>query len=319
MREKSEFQVTAIIMRQKGFTLIEMAIVLVIVGLLVGGGLAAIGPALEQTRSTTTKVNMDQAESALLLYVIRNNRLPCPADGSLPNTDSNYGLEKSLSGSSPAICDTSVVAIDHSVLPWKTLGIDEQYSLDGWNRRLSYIPAGGQTAPGLYSLVDNGTPVGCLYRNVTGATVRNNYCDINAQGLTPSFPYGNYIAVYATSTQSPFYGNELTLPNPSGNAAQATVSGYGGRAAYVLISHGKSGLYGWNKGGVQVADPLGTGNTSLKSLNSTGTAGTSGNLGFIQGTPQGQAGSSILFDDYVRWRSAAMLIQLCGSGACGNP
>jgi hypothetical protein len=95
------------------------------------------------------------------------------------------------------------------------------------------------------------------------------------------------------------------------------------RAAYVLISHGPTGWYGWTKSGTQNIPYTGTTYT-LKRYNS-GTlatlAGTAGNYGFVQGTAQGTKSltNTYYFDDIVRWRSPAFIIQQCGSGACGNP
>ena len=430
-------------MSQRGFTLIEMSIVLAIVGLLIGGGLVAVGPIIDQTHVTQTRNNMDQVESALLLFVIRNNRLPCPADGSLTNASSLYGMEQvtAATTSSPQVCNVTAatgVPLVNSVIPWITLGLDEQYSIDGWNNRFSYYAAGGQTGQGWDSLVDPGTagsgasgttavtlsgttyaisqvtftaqgtgytgneppaalfygggsttstltppapsaylstifdstnndfkasssfsssPIGsgysapptivigtagCLYRNGGPLNGRASFCDaFLSQGgtattdnsyLTPSYPYGNYIAVYSLSGGA--CSNELTTPNNTSVTTPGTctaspteggssaytlqnVQSFGNRAAYVLISHGKSGYCGWTKSGTYTSC---TGMT-LKTYNSNGSAGTSGNMGFVQGTQVGVQTnpSTTYFDDLVRWRSPAMLIQLCGSGACGNP
>jgi hypothetical protein len=96
----------------------------------------------------------------------------------------------------------------------------------------------------------------------------------------------------------------------------------GQRAAYVLISHGPSGWYGWTRAGTQL-QPTNTSYT-LKKYNSgvvANMAGTSGNLGFVQGEPQSanSRSNTTYFDDIVRWRSPAYIIQQCGGASCGNP
>lgn len=306
---------------QRGFTLLEMAMVLAVLGLLVGGGLMALGPLVERARMNQTKTNMDQIESALVLFAIRNNRLPCPADGSLKNTSTNYGLEVTQTGAGTAADACNIAAyngsatIANSVIPWRTLGLDEQYSIDGWNNRISYFPA-NQAIVGVNTLVDSTANLGCLSRNTTSAT-RASSCDIATTGLFPSYPYGNYIAVYVAANPA---SNELTSPQKyaaPNSAMQAAADG--GRAAYVVISHGPSGWYGWNKAGNAVVSPA-TANAPIKAFNSLGSAGTASNLGFAQGPPQGSTSTPLTyFDDIVRWRSPSMIIQLCGSGACGNP
>ncbi|PKU26522.1 type II secretion system protein [Telmatospirillum siberiense] len=391
--------------RQDGFTLIEMAIVLALVGLLVGGGIFATGAVIERSRIIQTNNNLDQAEAALELFVVRNNRLPCPADGGLASGVANYGTEIPNPVTSGTACS---VTMANSVLPWVTLGLDEATSVDGWGRRLSYVPAGAQTTPAWDSLVDpglkgsgasatatlnssnvvsavtvvsagSGYTTGASYTlsfvggggawstatittagtTMTGATAtlsstqayssppnvvfhtagcmtrtsgltstgRSPLCDGATQALAPSYPYGNYIAVYsATNT-----GTELTTGQPTAatscNGATASssvgatnVACAGGRAAYVLISHGPSGWYGWQKGGGRIPPPAGT-TFTLKQYNSDASAGSPGSYGFVQGQSQGllRNPTAGYFDDIVRWRTPAMMIQLCGAGACGNP
>jgi prepilin-type N-terminal cleavage/methylation domain-containing protein len=325
--------------RQQGFTLIEMAVVLAVIGLLVGGSLIALAPVLDKAHTTQTNVALDQIENALVLFAIRNNRLPCPADGSLTNTNASYGVENG-GATLPNNGGQCGVTVANSVIPWKTLGLDESYSTDGWGNRIAYFPANGQIA-GVGTLINEPTHP-CLARNTSLAQNRatGTICDSTDvySADTNTYPFGNYLAVYSISGTA--CSTELTTPNTALAGAPyagtstcttgattpvavtttnaTTVVQYdGGRAAYVLISHGKSGWYAWNKGGKQITAPAPT--RTLKQYNSNGSAGTAGNLGFVQGTPILINGSANYFDDIVRWRAPAFIIQLCGSGACGNP
>lgn len=314
--------------------------VIAIIGLMVGGGLMAFAPMIEKARENQTAATLDQLEQALVLFAIQNGRLPCPADGSQINTSATYGLEPTPPPTGGAACTTTVA---NSVIPWRTLGIDESYSIDGWSDRISYFPANGGIT-GVSSVIDDTTTPGsgnricggdasgitctlCISRTIattSGASTRETLCDPTAAtGLTPSYPYGNYIAVYVAANP---YGLELTTANPAGNPSTTLgtnyVGLYGQRAAYVLISHGQSGWYGWNKAGNQIQPP--NANYTLKKYNSgiAGSfAGTPGNLGFVQGNNQfiNTKSNQGFFDDIVRWRSPAFIIQNCGSGACGNP
>lgn len=320
--------------RQRGFTLIEMSLVIAILGLMVGGGIIAIGPILLQAKTNQTNVAMDQIESALVVFAIRNNRLPCPADGSFTSTANaaQYGLEQAPAAAGGPC---TVAALANSVVPWRTLGLDETYSVDGWNNRISYFPANSMIA-GVNTLVDN-TGLNCLNR-IASTTAppqgfRSTTCD-PANALTagsygtynlPTFPFGNYIAVYVAANP---YGAELTSANPgaAGTAVSSSTSPnyvglYGQRAAYVLISHGTSGWYSWPRGGGAQRPTPNVVNYVVKTYNDTGSAGPGGSLGFVQGTPMpsSQQSSAGYFDDIVRWRSPAFVIQNCGSGACGNP
>jgi len=114
--------------RQHGFSLIELAVVLVIIGLLLGGGLAAFTATTEQARRAEQKRQLQHIREALYGFAMVEGRLPCPDDlddATAPDPD---GTED-RSGS-PAACDTDVGA-----LPWVTLGLGRR---DAWNNPLIY-------------------------------------------------------------------------------------------------------------------------------------------------------------------------------------
>ncbi len=74
-----------------GFTLIEMAIVLVVMGILISGGLLAVAPVIENSKVSETNQKLDRLEQALIVHVIRNGCLPCPATGLTASSGTNPG------------------------------------------------------------------------------------------------------------------------------------------------------------------------------------------------------------------------------------
>lgn len=64
---------------QRGFSLIEIALVLVIVGLALGGIAAALGPQLDNKNVNDTQQRIKQAAEAITAFITVNRRLPCPA------------------------------------------------------------------------------------------------------------------------------------------------------------------------------------------------------------------------------------------------
>ncbi|WP_229261229.1 type II secretion system protein [Duganella levis] len=124
--------------RQSGFTLVEIAIVLLIVGLMIGGMLAPLSSQMEQRRVTDTKRAMEEAREALYGFALRNGYLPCPA------ISSTNGLEDRTGNA----CNKR-----YGFLPWATLGVSR---LDGWDRLMGYsvTPAFGDS----YNLFTLRTP-----------------------------------------------------------------------------------------------------------------------------------------------------------------
>jgi prepilin-type N-terminal cleavage/methylation domain-containing protein len=119
-----------------GFTLVEMAIVLLIVALLLGGMLVPLSAQMEQRNISETRKTLDEIQQALIGFAVINGRLPCPADGTTPTGGTNAALVpagqeyKNPTVGSPYTCANLV-----GVLTWATLGVNET---DAWGRRYTY-------------------------------------------------------------------------------------------------------------------------------------------------------------------------------------
>lgn len=114
-----------------GFTLVEIAIVLVIVGILLSGGLTILSSQQEMRRQQESTTMLSEAREALIGFAIVNGRLPCPADPTVASGAANAGVERAAT---PAGCTGGVPALQ-GVLPWATLGLPE---LDAWSHRFTY-------------------------------------------------------------------------------------------------------------------------------------------------------------------------------------
>lgn len=102
-----------------GFSLVEMAVVLVIFGLLIGGLVLPLTGQLDAKRYSETRQGLENIKSALIGFAVLYGRLPCPSTVTDP-TDVNYGVE---------ITPCPALAAE-GYLPWKTLGMSET---DAWN------------------------------------------------------------------------------------------------------------------------------------------------------------------------------------------
>lgn len=67
--------------KQYGFTLVEMAIVLVIVGLVLGGMFSGLSSMRETAKFKEDQQKLQDIKAALLSFAAINNYLPCPYDG----------------------------------------------------------------------------------------------------------------------------------------------------------------------------------------------------------------------------------------------
>ena len=126
---------------QPGFTLAELAIVLIIISLLLGGMMAMVSAQGEQRKWNDTQSRLEAARDALIGFAIANRRLPCPATCANPPqcTAGSRGDEAPAGGLSS--CTSSY----GGYLPARALGfqpIDAQgFALDAWGNRIRYALA----------------------------------------------------------------------------------------------------------------------------------------------------------------------------------
>jgi type II secretory pathway pseudopilin PulG len=120
-----------------GFSLAELAIVLVVVSLLLGGLIVPLTAQVESRRIADTKQVLDQAKEALIGFAVANGRLPCPASSNSTGTesfcDSDTGACNAVSAYRPhGKCSN----FNDGFLPAATLGLsptdDQGYLLDAW-------------------------------------------------------------------------------------------------------------------------------------------------------------------------------------------
>jgi prepilin-type N-terminal cleavage/methylation domain-containing protein len=122
---------------QRGFTLIELAIVLFVVGLLLGGMLLPLAGQQDIRNYGDTQKILIESRDALLGFSMANDRLPCPA------SSTSNGREAFCIAASGACTETTSPQIHgrcanpyDGFLPAATLGlspVDAQgYRLDGW-------------------------------------------------------------------------------------------------------------------------------------------------------------------------------------------
>jgi prepilin-type N-terminal cleavage/methylation domain-containing protein len=154
--------------KDRGFTLMEMAIVSLLIGIV----LAAMSPLyshyLRKQKIERTQVVLTQIKSAVGNFRAINGRYPCPASLTLERDDPGYGREdcSDMSGVAPGTqpVDNNGIGIEVSVrpaitfpdpaggpditqvprvrvgfIPFRNLNIDENEAYDGYGSRIMYV------------------------------------------------------------------------------------------------------------------------------------------------------------------------------------
>lgn len=126
--------------RRAGFSLFELAIVMVIVAFIAGGALTFVISMATRAQYDETNRRMDILQKALLDYSRANDRLPCPADAAQLPEAAAYGVG-AQNASTPFDCTAENFSNGNTVegmVPVKTLGLPDAMGLDAWGRRILY-------------------------------------------------------------------------------------------------------------------------------------------------------------------------------------
>ena len=225
--------------RVQGFTLVELAVVLAIVGLLLGSLMYTLSAQSEQRAREQTQRSLEQAREALLGFAVANGRLPCPA------TAASNGAELPAGGGDCNSYDGFLPAVTVGFQPVDSDG----FAIDAWNNRIRYAVtrnlnaatcAGTSSVPHFTvtaTLKQNG--ISCLphpnellvCKSSTGAVAGS--CGAADNHLTNAAPSGTVVAILFSTGK-----NFANAPS----AAAATAAGRADEAANldgntVFVSH----------------------------------------------------------------------------------
>ncbi len=113
-----------------GFSLIELAIVLIIISFLMGYLLIPISAKKDQQHLKSTQKTLEEIKEALLGFAVREGRLPCA------NRNDNDGTESKIKivnekGEPETVCESN----GEGFLPWLALGVGKD---DVWGNPFRY-------------------------------------------------------------------------------------------------------------------------------------------------------------------------------------
>lgn len=227
-----------------GFTLMELTVVLVIVGLLLGGLLVPLSAQRDVEFVKATDKSLADIREALIGFAVINGRLPCPADKTIASGVTGAGVEATAGSGTTLSCNcTSASAGAASgvakygavgtaackatssnadaladsvggVLPWATLGLLET---DAWGNRYTY-----QMSNTFGRGIDATQAFGCASGPATAPAS----------------------AAFALCTPG-----SISILASAGGTALTTA----GTVAAVVVSHGKAAAGAYNSQGTQVS------------------------------------------------------------------
>jgi prepilin-type N-terminal cleavage/methylation domain-containing protein len=122
--------------RERGFSLVELAVVFVIISLLLATAMYTLSAQTEQRNFEETRRRLEAARELLLGFAVANRRLPCPA------TAASSGAE--------AFSGANCTSPYGGFLPARSIGFQitdaAGFALDAWQNRIRYAVSGNAVA-----------------------------------------------------------------------------------------------------------------------------------------------------------------------------
>lgn len=227
---------------QMGFSLLEVAVVLVIVGLLLGGLISPLSSQRQSVKIKQAKVQLNEIQEAVLGFAAANGRVPCPT---VPN---NNALE---SGGGATNCASGGAALTHGFVPANTLGLSgaldgQGLLLDPWGWPIRYsVTNDDSDGDGVWDFVRAGEMSNVGMTNlapdlVVCATASTNATTCsNGDAIASSAP----VVFFSLGTD----GGNFTSTDQRENAGETTGTVLGGHLIAtdnVFVSHVESILAG---------------------------------------------------------------------------
>lgn len=143
---------------QAGYTLIELAMIMIIIGVLIAPLGAAYNSYMKKVTFEKTDDNMSMVTTALGAYRGLHGRYPCPASLTATRDDASYGHESDCTDSTTipigscqgGICvkqsarmlasaPTTPIRVRVGAVPFRQLNLGEDFAYDAYGNRLTYV------------------------------------------------------------------------------------------------------------------------------------------------------------------------------------
>ena len=301
--------------RARGFSLVEMALVLLIVGLLAAVFLPATNTFLENNRRKETRAKLEALEQAMVRFVMVNRRLPCPADGIQGTANPTSGVEQRNGAVTPATC----TAMATGVVPWRSLGVPADAAMDAWGNLITYR-VWARTSGGVGSAINTSLAMDggmdfseCDPAKLTPPSPAEYRCTgANAQPLGALLAGGGMQARGFRVCRDACPAT--TTPTPGTFEVARRIDGNG--AAYFLISHGANKFGAYNAAGQLLTTANGSGPGARETIhrNNQGLRATDLDNTFYIDADYDERPGSNYYDDIVSRPTVISIAMAAGLG-----
>src|SRR4051812_38125827 len=136
--------------RKRGFSLVELAVVMAIIGLLLGSVLTSINGIASRAKEAETERRLAKAREAVLAFAITKGRLPCPARSAATASPVTEPGDEVIDGAGQCLGDGiqdnygGVLASGATggLLPSRSMGVADVdsagFAVDAWGNRIRY-------------------------------------------------------------------------------------------------------------------------------------------------------------------------------------
>ena len=294
-------------MKQRGFTLIELAIVLVIVTILIGGLAMPLSAQIQARRIGETNRTLEEAREAIIGYAMSHtiaSTCTCIYTGTPPVRDTTSTCPISLC---PATSTANLLLpITRHYLPCPDMnGTDpESQDNDGVNGAVD-LNNGVEdrytmgSDPGRCAASSGNLPwvtLGTAAQDAWGNRIHYSVTD----NPTSAIMYGNSSSGFSNTSM----GNNHVCLTSAGGCNTGTVAS---NVPVVLVSYGPNGWGARNVNGTTLKDPTSDDETE----------NTDADTDYVSRTPSKAGDAAGEFDDLVVWISDGLLrSRVCPAGGC---
>jgi len=324
---------------RQGFTLAEMAVVVLITGLMLGAAASIALPILHKARRIETDQKMQNIARALDDYAAQNLRVPCPASPDTKSVNPPWGFEagSGLTGNIvPSDCGSDAAGWE-GIVPYRTLNIPVEWIRDSAGHFITYAisPAFSQDvsqatlpvhsrcrtadwfmAGELYDKTVNdpktGNPAASVLLPKSERKAR--FC---CSGVLPGSDLmikdvnrQSQITIPRQAAPASYRPANVIFPDPFVPDVQVPHDDRVTAPVYILVSHGRDGYGAWT-GAAKARFSL-TGATPAEIENGNG------GRTFIEIPPADRVGMEKSFDELLVWRTQDMVFAEQGK-SCSLP